>query len=143
MSDWKKIIPIMKETCSHAFLATCDGDKPCLRSVSPIVEDDGPVWVSTFSNSRKVKQIKKNPKVCLYFVSQPNGEQAAKIYGTAKVIDALDEKERVWNLAGFDLSKYFRDGPGSKDFCLLKIESEKIEWWENFEEGVKVYEPGK
>ncbi|MGQ9707006.1 MAG: hypothetical protein ACUVWP_08450 [bacterium] len=43
-------------------------------------------------------------------------------------------------LAIFDLSKYFPNGPKSNDFCLLRIMPEKIEWYDNWDEGVKVYE---
>lgn len=64
-ADKEKIVAIMKETCLFAFLATSDGDQPQVRPVSPIVEDDMSIWVATFSDSRKVKQIKENPKICL------------------------------------------------------------------------------
>ncbi|HIE05269.1 MAG TPA: hypothetical protein EYP58_00555 [bacterium (Candidatus Stahlbacteria)] len=77
MAERETMIKIMKETCNHAFLATCECDKPYVRSVAPIVEEDGSAWVTTFANSRKVKQIKQNPKICLYFVSRPNGEKVA------------------------------------------------------------------
>ena len=49
--DLEKIIDIMKKTCLHTYLATADGDQPRVRPVSPIVEDDMSIWVTTFSPS--------------------------------------------------------------------------------------------
>jgi len=54
LSDEQKIVSIMKENCIHAYLATCDGDQPRVRPVSPIVEDDMSIWVTTGATSRMV-----------------------------------------------------------------------------------------
>jgi len=133
----------MKKNSLHAYLATCDGDQPRVRPVTPIVEDDLKIWVATSSNSRKVQQIKGNPKVCLSFVEHPEGNKSAFVIGEAEIIPDLDQKKRVWKLASFDLSRYFPEGPESDEFCLLKIHINKIEWWESWESGTKVYEPNK
>lgn len=50
-SDEEKIVSIMKENCLHAYFATVDGDQPRVRPVSPIVEDDMSVWITTFKTS--------------------------------------------------------------------------------------------
>ncbi|MGQ9707005.1 MAG: pyridoxamine 5'-phosphate oxidase family protein [bacterium] len=86
-TDVEKIVNIMKETSLHAYLATVDGNQPRVRSVSPIIEDDLSIWITTYSGSRKVKQIGDNPKVCLAFVSQPNSDKSAVVINEAKVID--------------------------------------------------------
>mgnify|MGYP001148757923 CR=1 FL=1 len=141
LSDKKKIIAIMKKTCRHAYLASCDGDQPVIRSISPIVDNDMNIWIATFSKSRKVKQIKKNSRVCLYFVTQPNGEQIVNVMGKAKIIKTLKDKKHVWQVSHYDLTQYFPGGPNSKDFCLLKIIPTKIEWWPNWKVGRKVFTP--
>ncbi|MBA7612866.1 hypothetical protein ES703_20107 [subsurface metagenome] len=137
----QKIVGIMKENCLHAYLATTDGDQPRVRPVSPIVEDDMSIWVTTFASSRKVKQINENPKISLAFVEQPTGEKAAVVIGEAQIIPDLAEKKRVWKLATFDLSQYFPDGPESRDFCLLKIVIRKIEWRDSLEGETNICEP--
>jgi general stress protein 26 len=142
-SDKQKIIEIMKENCLHAYLATCDGDQPRVRPVSPIVEDNLLVWVATFNTSRKVKQIQQNPKICLAFVEQPRGDKAATIIGQAEIIPDMDEKKRIWKIATFDLSQYFPDGPEAKEFCLLKIKIKKIEWRDSLTGDQKIYEPSQ
>ncbi len=140
-SDNQKIVAIMKENSLHAYLATCDGDQPRVRPVTPIVEDNMSIWVTTFSTSRKVKQIRQNPKICLAFVELPHGEKAANVIGEAKIIPNLDEKKKVWDLATLDLSQYFPNGPDSDEYCLLKIVIERIEWRDSWKSKAKIYEP--
>lgn len=139
-SDKEKIVTIMKENSLHAYFATVDGDQPRVRPVSPIVEDDMSLWVTTFSTSRKVQHIEENPKICLAFVELPRGDKAATVVGKAEIIENLDEKKRVWNLAGFDLSQFFPHGPESDEFCLLKIAIDLIEWRDSWTGGQKIYE---
>jgi general stress protein 26 len=139
--DEQKIVSIMKNNSLHAYLATCDGDQPRVRPVSPIVEDDMSIWVTTGGTSRKVKQLRQNPKICLAFVEQPNGVKAAIVIGEARIIPDMAEKKRVWKLANFDLYQYFPNGPDSDDFCLLKIVIKRIEWRESWIAGAKIYKP--
>lgn len=140
-SEKQKMIAIMKENSLHAYLATCDDDQPVVRPVSPIVEDDASIWVTTFCSSRKIKQIQNNSKICLAFVEQPRGEKAAVVFGEAEIVRNSEEKERIWNLATFDLSQHFPEGHTSKEFCLLKIIVAKIEWRDGWESGTKIYKP--
>jgi general stress protein 26 len=141
VSDEHKIVSIMKDNYLYANLATCDGDQPRVRTVSPIVEDDMSIWVTTRSTSRKVKQLRENPKICLAFVEPPDGDKAVTVIGEAQIIPDIEKKKRVWNLAPFDLYEHFPNGPESDDFCLLKIAINKIEWREIGTGAAKIYEP--
>ena len=143
ISDEQKIVSIMRENSLHAYLATVDGDQPRVRPVSPIVEDDMSVWVTTYSTSRKVKQIRQNPKICLAFVEQPSGDKAAIVVGEAQIIPDMEEKKRVWTLATFDLSEHFPNGPDSDEFCLLRIFIKRIEWRDSWTSKTSVHEPAR
>ena len=143
LSDEQSIVSLMKENSLHAYLATCDGDQPGVRPVSPIVEDNMSIWVTTYSTSRKVKQIRQNPKICLAFVEQPNGDKAAIVVGEAQMIPDMEEKRRVWKLATFDLSEHFPNGPDSDEFCLLRIFIKRIEWRDSWTGKARIYEPGQ
>jgi len=143
LSDEQKMVCIMKDNSLHAYLATCDGDQPRVRPVSPIVEDDMSIWVTTRGTSRKVEQIRRNPKICLAFVEQPIGDKAATVIGEAQIIPDIGQKKRVWKLAKFDLWEHFPNGPDSDDFCLLKIIIKKIEWTDSRIAGWKIYEPAQ
>lgn len=140
-ADEQKIVSIMRENSLHAYLATSDGDQPRVRPVSPIVEDDMSIWITTFSTSRKVSQIRQNPKICLAFVEQPQGDKAVTVLGKAEIIEDMQKKKKVWNLATFDLSEHFPDGPESANFCLLKVDIDRIEWRDDWTR-TSFYEPG-
>ncbi len=140
VSDVKKIVEIMRR-CPHAYLATGEGDQPWVRPVTPIVEDDLTIWVTTSRSSRKVRQIGSNPKVCLAFVEQPRGESAAVVTGEAVVVDAADDRRRVWDLAPFNLEKNIPGGSESDEYCLLRVVVGRIEWREGWTSGAKVYVP--
>jgi general stress protein 26 len=140
-SDEQKIVSIMRDNYLHANLATCDGDQPRVRIVSPVVEDDMSIWVTTRSTSRKVKQLQENPKICLAFVEPPDGDKSVTIIGEALMIPDIEKKRRVWKLAPFDLYEHFPDGPDSDDFCLLKIMANRIEWREVGTGALKIHEP--
>jgi general stress protein 26 len=143
LSDEQQIVSITKDNSLHAYLATCDGDQPRVRPVSPIVEDDMSIWVTTRSTSRKVKQLRENPKICLAFVELPDGDKAVTIIGEALIIPDIRKKRRVWKLAPFDLYEHFPDGPDSDDFCLLKIIVKRIEWRDSGTGAAKIYEPAQ
>jgi general stress protein 26 len=140
-TDKQKIVKIMKKASDFAFFATGDGDQPRVRAVSPLVENDMSIWVATMLSSRKVQQIRKNPKVNLAFVVPPNGEQSATVMGEAEIIKDMKQKKRIWGLLSYDPSQFFPEGPESKEYCVLKINIKQIEWWEDWESGRKIYEP--
>lgn len=147
-SEKQKIVDIMK-SITPAYLATCDGDHPKVRAVSPIVEDELSIWVGTRSSSRKIKQIKQNPKISLAFIQPPyagKGERGAIVLGEAKIIQNVNEKKRLWELwprvySDLNLSGIYPNGPESNEFCLLRIAVNEIEWWEN--RHMKKYNPNK
>jgi general stress protein 26 len=99
------------------------------------------IWVTTRSTSRKVKQLRENPKICLAFVEPPEGDKSATVIGEAEIIPDLEKKRRVWKLAPFDLYQHFPGGPDSDDFCVLKIVIKRIEWREIGTGVAKIYEP--
>ncbi|HDS45104.1 MAG TPA: hypothetical protein ENN68_03265 [Methanomicrobia archaeon] len=140
-AEKSKIVEIMKKNFFGAHLATCDGTQPRVRPVAPIVEDDLALWVATHCSSHKVEQIRANPRIALSFVEHPGGDKVAIVTGEAHPIGDHDQKKRVWEIAPFDLSKFFPEGPGSPDFCLFKIRIEKIEWRESWESKTEVYKP--
>jgi general stress protein 26 len=99
------------------------------------------VWLVTYRSSAKVAQLGVNPRLALAFVEPPAGDTAATVYGRASFVDDDAEKSRVWRLSPYDLTHHFPEGPGSAEFCLLKVDVESIEWWDRWEDGRRVYRP--
>ncbi|MCX8014434.1 MAG: pyridoxamine 5'-phosphate oxidase family protein [candidate division WOR-3 bacterium] len=130
----------MKKIVMLSYFATCDGNKPVIRPVSPIIENDLSIWITTFSNFRKIKQVKKNSNNCLAFVEYVHDNKLAIVYGKAKIVNDSKQKRRIGNIASFNLKEYFPDGPRSKDYCLVKININRIEWRKGWER-TKIYKP--
>ena len=95
-----KLISAAKEIMNLAgtcALITLDEEgRPRVRAMDPFApEDDLTVWFGTNSKSRKVNQIKKDPRVTLYYLdSDVSGY--VMIHGIAKLVDDEEEKEKWW-----------------------------------------------
>jgi general stress protein 26 len=93
---------IINET-TYCGLVTIDSlGQPQIRTMNPFpVKDDFVIWFATARTSRKVKEIKKNPKVCVYFANHLTAKGYVNINGTASVIDdrelLIKMKRDYWN----------------------------------------------
>jgi general stress protein 26 len=115
----------------YCVLATVDRqNRPRQRLMHPIW--DGPVgWVISWPASHKAKHLAHNPAVSLaYFADK---EKPVYVDGIAEWIDAVEEKQRIWELhqttpppLGFDPQPHY----GSIDhpyYGLLRITPRRIE----------------
>jgi len=113
---------IINET-TYCGLATIDSlGQPQIRTMNPFpVKDDLVIWFATSRTSRKVREIKNNPNVGVYFANHINAKGYVNINGVASVIDnrelLIQMKREYWN--------------GIKDwqdkFVLIKIIPKSIE----------------
>ena len=78
-----------------AHLATIEGDQPRVRMMS-LTAYDGKFWLATWSNWRKVEQIKANPKVEFsYGYRGEKGVGAFRVTGIAHIVDDPNIREEV------------------------------------------------
>lgn len=113
---------IITET-SYCGLATIDSSgQPQIRTMNPFpVKDDFVIWFATSRTSRKVREIKDNPKVCVYFANHLNAKGYVNINGSASVID---DRELLFKMK----REYWNGIPGWQDkFVLIKIIPQSIE----------------
>lgn len=84
-------------TASTCALITLDENNiPMVRTMDPFQpESDFTIWFGTNSKSRKVKQLKNNPTVTLYY-SEKNNSGYVVLHGEAQLIDDPKEKETHW-----------------------------------------------
>ena len=69
---------------------------PSVRVMDPFLpESDFTIWFGTNPKSRKVNQIKNNPKVTLYYLEK-NSSGYVVIHGTAKLVNDQSEKDKWW-----------------------------------------------
>jgi general stress protein 26 len=93
---------IINET-TYCGLVTIDSlGQPQIRTMNPFpVKDDFVIWFGTSRTSRKVREIKNNPKVSVYFANHLAAKGYVNISGSATVIDnrelLIQMKRDYWN----------------------------------------------
>lgn len=94
------------------------------RLVEPVCDlETLTVWIGTNPTLRKVRELRKQPRVTLAFQSE--SEQANLIlYGTIKVDPAPELRRKCWKEEWF---LFFPDGPDGDDFVILTFEPHRIE----------------
>ena len=73
------------------------------------------IWFSTNTSSKRVAQIKKNSKVCVYFVD-PNEFKGLMLVGNIKILQDKKSRQRLWR-EGFE--RYYPLGVDDSDYCVL------------------------
>jgi general stress protein 26 len=93
---------IIKET-TFCALATIDSTgQPHIRTMNPFPANDELItWFATSMTSRKVREIKNNPKVCVYYANHNSAKGYVAITGIGEVIDdkelLIKMKRDYWN----------------------------------------------
>ena len=129
MSDstfWEKVHAAAAKA-TWAYLGTAKGAQPKVRVVHPAFEGER-VWVATGRASAKAGHVDKNPKVELFY--QIGADMVhLTVTGTAKFVEDLAEKKRVWDgkVFDYDLSQFWPGGAESKDFGLMLITPDRVE----------------
>ena len=113
---------IIRET-SYCGLITVDSTgQPQVRTMNPFpMNDEFIIWFATSRTSRKVREIRNNPKVCLYYADHVSAKGYVNITGIAEV---LDDKELLIKMK----RDYWKSIPNWQDiFVLIKITPKTLE----------------
>ncbi len=79
---------IMKSTPFCALVTVDSTGQPQVRTMNPFpMGDEISIWFATSRTSRKVTEIKRDPKVCVYFADHVQAKGYVNITGTAVIID--------------------------------------------------------
>ena len=104
------------------FITVDENGKPQARTMSPFPpEENMIIWLGTSVNSRKVKQIKNNPQVMVYYYD-PDGLSYVSVAGTAALVDDPEKKAHYWR-EGW--TRYYPDP--EKDYILIQVTPERME----------------
>lgn len=101
----------------YCALVTIDSTgQPQVRTMNPFpMGDEMVIWFATSRKSRKVKEIKNNPKVSVYYADHSSAKGYVNITGNAVIID---DKELLVKMK----RAYWENIPNWQDrFVLLKI----------------------
>jgi general stress protein 26 len=79
---------IINETTFCGLVTIDSAGQPQVRTMNPFpVKNDFVVWFATARSSRKVREIRKNPKVSVYFADHGAAKGYVTVSGKAEVID--------------------------------------------------------
>lgn len=124
--DRARVIAAAREIIAplhYCGLITVDeSGQPQARTMNPFPpDDDMVVWMATNTRSRKIAEIRKNPRVTLYYSDMTKAEGYVSITGRAVLVDDMQEilkrKRAYWDQAF----------PGLKNLVLIKVIPERLE----------------
>ena len=105
-----------------ALVTLDDTGRPSIRTMNPFPpEEDMTVWMATNVNSRKVQQIRRDPRVTVYYSNHGVAIGEVSLIGRAELVDDAAEiqkrKRAYWDQAF----------PGLKNLVLIKVIPERLE----------------
>lgn len=105
-----------------ALVTVDEKGQPQIRTMNPFpFKDDFIVWFATSRDSEKVKEIKKEPRVCVYYADHKAPQGYVNLIGKATIID---DKELLKKMK----RDYWNGIPNWENiFVLIKIEPVKME----------------
>lgn len=90
-------------------------------------EFDGDVWFFTSKSSSVVAHLKENAAVLVQYAN-PESQRFVVISGRGLVVDDHAKVEALWNPT---LKMWFKGGPSDPDITLVKIESQRADYWDS------------
>jgi general stress protein 26 len=113
------------KAASNCFLITLDDSgQPQARLMAPFDPDSAMnVWLATNRKTRKVGQIRKNPRATLAY-HDAAGQGYVTLIGKARLVEDLAERRRRWK-PGW--REFYPGGPEGADYLLIQFITERIE----------------
>lgn len=107
-----------------ALITVDDASQPQARTVDPLPGDDSlDVWVLTNLSSRKVAQLRHNPRATLYYFV-PTSPGYVTLLGDATVIESAADKASAWRPAWGEAR---RKQIAREDFVLIHFRPRRLE----------------
>jgi general stress protein 26 len=128
LPDRATIVKAAREIMEKAHYCTLitigDGGQPQARIVDPFApETDFTIWMATNRVTRKVAEIRKNPRVTLACFDHATMDQVT-VLGRAAIVDAPADKAKWWKPAW---AKLYKDQNRGDDYLLLRMTADRLE----------------
>ena len=113
---------IMTAQTYCALITIDETGRPQVRTMNPFPpEEDMTVWFATNTRSLKIQQMRKDPRVTLYYADHANAAGYVALAGKAQLIEDMAEilkrKRAYWDQAF----------PGLKNLVLIKVVPERLD----------------
>jgi general stress protein 26 len=111
-----------------AMLTTCaeDGSLHSRPMATCEISKDGSLWFFTYANTCKVLEVGQNHKVNANYAN-PEDNRYVAVAGTAELVQDRDKMEELWSPR---LYEWFPQGVDTHDIALLRVEVERVEYWD-------------
>ena len=102
-----------------------DGGYPNIKAMIKM-ENEGleTIWFSTNTSSKRVAQLKRDSKACVYFVDMDQWK-GLMLVGTIEVLQDMESRQRLWR-PGYE--KYYPLGVTDADYSVLRFTAQ----WGNY-----------
>lgn len=108
-----------------AHIATIGADgAPDVVPVHPAWQD-GSLWVMTYTDSVKARNIAANAQVALHWQVDESGD-GVEVWGQATVHTDDETKQRLWTgVFDYDLDAFAPDGPTSPAIAMVEVRPDR------------------
>jgi general stress protein 26 len=115
---------IMLEARYCAMITLGSDGQPQAREVDPFPPEEGMVvWLATNPATRKVAQVKRDPRVTLCYIDASGGGYVT-LLGKAEVVDLAAEKAKRWKE---EWSTFYKDKNKGSDYLLIRVTPFRLE----------------
>lgn len=116
-------VDIMKASRQCTLVTIGDDGQPRARIVEPLIAADGSIWIATNPLTRKVQEIKQDPRVTLMFFHAAASEYVA-VLGRATLVSDAARKAAHWRA---EWKPFYKDEHRGADFMLFQIRPHRLE----------------
>ncbi len=115
---------VMRKAHYCSFITNGEDGQPQARIMDPFAPDEGlTVWLATKPVTRKVAQIRRNPRVTLLYFD-PAAPAYVTLLGTAELVADPAEKARRWKEAWVH---FYKDRSRGDDYLLIRVKPSRLE----------------
>jgi general stress protein 26 len=120
-----KIVDVLKHSVLAAVATIKDG-KPWVRYMVVMQGSGLSLWTTTFTQSRKIQEIKKDKNLDLIIGGDEKNFKAPylNVRATAEVFTDIKTKKQYWN----DMLKSYYSGPEDPNLAIIIISPQVIEY---------------
>ena len=111
------------ERSQIAMLGTNGGDGyPNIKAMIK-AENEGlkKIWLSTNTSSKRVAQLRQDPKACVYFVDFDHWK-GLMLVGRVEILRDRESRDRLWHNGD---ERYYPLGPSDPDYSVLRFTAER------------------
>jgi general stress protein 26 len=116
-------VDIMKAARQCTLITIGEDGQPQARIVEPLIAADGSIWIATNSLTRKVQEIKKDPRVTLMFFNAAASEYVA-VLGRATLVSDPARRAAHWRA---EWKPFYKDEHRGADFMLFEVRPHRLE----------------